>query len=129
MHDPGCSVLTVVMSTAGGAAGGPPGTTDLTPHRGTLLNMPAFCSCLTRPMPPAAANGRPHTPGAHGRTHTPGARAVPRCACCLPLPTGLTLTVASTAFIMEPAFNPGLEAQAAARIYRLGAPSFVFDFV
>lgn len=33
---------------------------------------------------------------------------------------GLTLTVADTAFIMEPALNPGLEAQAAARIYRLG---------
>lgn len=54
VHDPRCAVLTVVMSTSGGAA-------------------------------------------------------------------GLTLTVASTAFIMEPSLNPGLEAQAAARIYRLGA--------
>ncbi|KXZ54387.1 hypothetical protein GPECTOR_5g465 [Gonium pectorale] len=33
---------------------------------------------------------------------------------------GLTLTVAHTAFMMEPAVNPGLEAQAAARICRLG---------
>ncbi|KAK9915395.1 hypothetical protein WJX75_008587 [Coccomyxa subellipsoidea] len=33
---------------------------------------------------------------------------------------GLTLTVANTVFLMEPALNPGLEAQAAARIYRLG---------
>eukprot|EP00887_Chlorella_sp_A99_P005493 scaffold1.g5493.t1 len=33
---------------------------------------------------------------------------------------GLTLTVATTAFILEPGLNPGLEAQAAARIYRLG---------
>ena len=33
---------------------------------------------------------------------------------------GLTLTAASTAFLLEPALNPGLEAQAAARIYRLG---------
>jgi E3 ubiquitin-protein ligase SHPRH len=53
MHDPDCAVLTVVMSTAGGAA-------------------------------------------------------------------GLTLTAAATAFILEPGLNPGLEAQAAARISRLG---------
>ena len=33
---------------------------------------------------------------------------------------GLTLTVASAVFLMEPALNPGLEAQAAARIHRLG---------
>eukprot|EP00198_Chlamydomonas_reinhardtii_P009028 XP_001698365.1 predicted protein [Chlamydomonas reinhardtii] len=33
---------------------------------------------------------------------------------------GLTLTVAHTAFMLEPALNPGLEAQAAARICRLG---------
>ena len=33
---------------------------------------------------------------------------------------GLTLTEANTVFLMEPALNPGLEAQAAARIYRLG---------
>ena len=33
---------------------------------------------------------------------------------------GLTLTVANTVFLMEPALNPGLEAQAASRIYRLG---------
>lgn len=33
---------------------------------------------------------------------------------------GLTLTVATTAFLMEPSLNPGLEAQAAARIWRLG---------
>jgi E3 ubiquitin-protein ligase SHPRH len=33
---------------------------------------------------------------------------------------GLTLTVASTAFLLEPSLNPALEAQAAARIYRLG---------
>lgn len=33
---------------------------------------------------------------------------------------GLTLTHASHAFIMEPALAPGLEAQAAARIYRMG---------
>lgn len=33
---------------------------------------------------------------------------------------GLTLTAASTAFLLEPSLNPGLEAQAAARIYRLG---------
>ena len=33
---------------------------------------------------------------------------------------GLTLTVATTAFLLEPSLNPGLEAQAAARIYRLG---------
>ena len=52
-HDPTCMVLTVVMSTSGGAA-------------------------------------------------------------------GLTLTAASTAFILEPTLNPGLEQQAAARIYRLG---------
>lgn len=36
---------------------------------------------------------------------------------------GLTLTVAHTAFLLEPSLNPGLEAQAAARICRLGAPS------
>ena len=34
---------------------------------------------------------------------------------------GLTLTVANAVFLMEPALNPGLEAQAAARIHRLGA--------
>ena len=34
---------------------------------------------------------------------------------------GLTLTVATSAYLMEPAMHPGLEAQAAARIYRLGA--------
>ena len=33
---------------------------------------------------------------------------------------GLTLTVASHMFLMEPNLNPGLEAQAAARVYRLG---------
>ncbi|EFJ47333.1 hypothetical protein VOLCADRAFT_92108 [Volvox carteri f. nagariensis] len=33
---------------------------------------------------------------------------------------GLSLTVAHTAFMLEPAVNPGLEAQAAARICRLG---------
>ncbi|KIY92034.1 hypothetical protein MNEG_15928 [Monoraphidium neglectum] len=33
---------------------------------------------------------------------------------------GLTLTCATTAFILEPPLNPGLEAQAAARIHRLG---------
>lgn len=53
LHDPDCVVLTVVMSTSGGAA-------------------------------------------------------------------GLTLTVAHTAFLLEPSLNPGLEAQAAARICRLG---------
>ncbi len=35
---------------------------------------------------------------------------------------GLTLTVANAVFLMEPALNPGLEAQAAARIHRLGLP-------
>ncbi|KAK3277407.1 hypothetical protein CYMTET_14581, partial [Cymbomonas tetramitiformis] len=43
----------------------------------------------------------------------------------LPLSTGggaagLTLTQATTAFILEPCLNPGLEAQASARIHRLG---------
>ncbi len=33
---------------------------------------------------------------------------------------GLTLTAAQAVFLMEPAINPGLEAQAAARIHRLG---------
>lgn len=33
---------------------------------------------------------------------------------------GLTLTSASVAFLMEPCINPGLEAQASARIFRLG---------
>jgi E3 ubiquitin-protein ligase SHPRH len=33
---------------------------------------------------------------------------------------GLTLTVASTVFLLEPALNPGLEAQAAARVHRMG---------
>ncbi|KAG7672032.1 putative DNA repair protein RAD5A [Nannochloris sp. 'desiccata'] len=33
---------------------------------------------------------------------------------------GLTLTMASTAILLEPCINPGLEAQAAARIYRMG---------
>ena len=33
---------------------------------------------------------------------------------------GLTLTVASHMFLMEPNLNQGLEAQAAARVYRLG---------
>lgn len=33
---------------------------------------------------------------------------------------GLTLNVASIGFILEPTVNPGLEKQAAARIYRLG---------
>lgn len=33
---------------------------------------------------------------------------------------GLTLTRATTVFIMEPPVNPGLQAQAAARIHRLG---------
>jgi hypothetical protein len=33
---------------------------------------------------------------------------------------GLTLTVANAVYLMEPALNPGLEAQAAARIHRLG---------
>lgn len=43
------------------------------------------------------------------------------CAASTPPPSaGLTLTVASTAFILEPCLNPGLEAQAAARIHRLG---------
>jgi len=53
LHDPNCMVLTVLMSTGGGAA-------------------------------------------------------------------GLTLTNAQAAFIMEPSMSPGLEQQAAARIYRLG---------
>jgi E3 ubiquitin-protein ligase SHPRH len=50
----------------------------------------------------------------------------PECTCLLLLMSnssgaaGLNLTAASTAFILEPAPNPGLEAQAAARIYRLG---------
>ncbi len=35
---------------------------------------------------------------------------------------GLTLTRATTAFLLEPPPNPGLEAQAAARIHRLGEP-------
>lgn len=35
---------------------------------------------------------------------------------------GLTLTAAQAVFLMEPAINPGLEAQAAARIHRLGEP-------
>lgn len=34
--------------------------------------------------------------------------------------SGLTLTVASHVFLMEPNLNPGLEAQAAGRVYRLG---------
>lgn len=34
---------------------------------------------------------------------------------------GLTLTAATTAILLEPSLNPGLEAQAAARIWRLGA--------
>jgi SNF2 family DNA or RNA helicase len=33
---------------------------------------------------------------------------------------GLTLTVADTAFLLEPALSPGLEAQAAARVHRMG---------
>jgi hypothetical protein len=33
---------------------------------------------------------------------------------------GLSLTMASTAILLEPCINPGLEAQAAARIYRMG---------
>ena len=33
---------------------------------------------------------------------------------------GLTLTAAQAVFLMEPAINPGLEAQAAGRIHRLG---------
>jgi len=33
---------------------------------------------------------------------------------------GLTLTMATTAILLEPCINPGLEAQAAARIYRMG---------
>ena len=36
---------------------------------------------------------------------------------------GLTLTVASHVFLLEPNLNPGLEAQAAARVYRLGTDS------
>jgi hypothetical protein len=50
----------------------------------------------------------------------------PGCTCLLLLMSnssgaaGLNLTVATTAFILDPAPNPGLEAQAAARIYRLG---------
>ena len=41
---------------------------------------------------------------------------------------GLTLTAANTVFIMEPSLNPGLEAQAAGRVHRLGglADSAVF---
>ncbi|KAK9861722.1 hypothetical protein WJX84_002580 [Apatococcus fuscideae] len=33
---------------------------------------------------------------------------------------GLTLNVANTVFLMEPSLNPGIEAQAAARVHRLG---------
>lgn len=40
---------------------------------------------------------------------------------------GLTLTHATTAFLMEPSLSPGIEAQAAARIYRLGALSPQFE--
>ena len=40
---------------------------------------------------------------------------------------GLTLTAAQAVFLMEPAINPGLEAQAAARIHRLGAILFTFS--
>jgi hypothetical protein len=38
---------------------------------------------------------------------------------------GLNLTCASAAYIMEPAMAPAIEAQAAARIYRLGAPDML----
>jgi hypothetical protein len=50
----------------------------------------------------------------------------PSCTCLLLLMSGssgaagLNLTAASTVFILDPAPNPGLEAQAAARVYRLG---------
>ena len=40
--------------------------------------------------------------------------------CCAGGAAGLTLTAAQAVFLMEPAINPGLEAQAAARIHRLG---------
>ena len=36
---------------------------------------------------------------------------------------GLTLNVANTVFLMEPSLNPGIEAQAAARVHRLGRSS------
>ncbi len=36
---------------------------------------------------------------------------------------GLTLNVADTVFLMEPSLNPAIEAQAAARVHRLGALS------
>ncbi|GAQ77838.1 SNF2 domain containing protein [Klebsormidium nitens] len=44
---------------------------------------------------------------------------------------GLTLTAASTAFILEPSVNPGMEAQAAARIHRLSQdrPTRVVRFI
>lgn len=38
-----------------------------------------------------------------------------------PVAQGLTLTAATTAFLMEPSLHPGLEVQAAVRICRLGA--------
>jgi hypothetical protein len=50
----------------------------------------------------------------------------PSCTCLLLLMSqssgaaGLNLTAASAAYILEPAPNPGLEAQAAARVYRMG---------
>lgn len=37
---------------------------------------------------------------------------------------GLTLNVASCAYMLDPPLNPGLEAQAAARIHRSAACSF-----
>ena len=44
---------------------------------------------------------------------------------------GLTLTEATTAFILEPSINPGLEAQASARIHRMGQtkPTRVIRFI
>lgn len=37
---------------------------------------------------------------------------------------GLSLTAARAAFLLEPTLNPGLEAQAAARVYRLGEQTY-----
>ncbi len=55
-----------------------------------------------------------------GTQWTPQRYAHAHLFACVYTQAGLTLTEANTVFILEPSMDPGLEAQVAARVHRLG---------